>query len=500
MYPVGWPLPIVTPGEYLLPPAPTPQFASPQDQNSNLQYPVLQPLLLYADWIPLSLACNLLDHYFTSSPFAPAYAQSPYVLSFVFQKRLVLDRTTPRQCQPALLASMMCIAAQTIDDSAFTGVSFSRGTFYEEMQRLTEGLVNRTGTLDDVVTYIHLATVGSTGEGNKWWTFASSLAQELKLGHELPSSPFDTRLLEATEVQREERRRVWWLLYITDRHLALCYDRPLRFSDAECESLLQPMDDTEYQNGAIRAARNLEAQSGFYECTGHGIYQYFLTLMRILGEIVHLRHAGTYHQSGDGCGWGDNETREIRHHLEFYEQSLRIKKATEAATAQSTIVTAYGMYLVQIIHLLLAGKWDSVDGDASRWEGSQGLTMATRRTVLASKALGDIIELDAGLALMPFFFGTYILRGSFWVLRLPEPEVPPKISLCEISLRAHQACVVALGSLDSTKQASDIRATFDIEKLTVGSESFVSCAWIDRIIPRLSPVGLLVPDLQPDPL
>jgi hypothetical protein len=219
------------------------------------------------------------------------------------------------------------------------------------------------------------------------------------------------------------------------------------------------MDDTEYQNGAIRTDRSLEAQSGSYECTGHGIYQYFLPLMKILGEIVHLRQAGTPHLSSDGFGWGHNETREIRHHLEFYEQSLHIKKATEAASAQNTIVTAYGIYLVQIFHLLLTGKWDSVDDDESRWGGNQCLAMATRRTLLATKALSDILDLDPGLALMPFFFGLYIVRGSFWVLRLPnepEPEVPPKIPLCEISLRAHQACVVALGSLDSTHQASNL--------------------------------------------
>ena len=45
-----------------------------------------------------------------------------------------------------------------------------------------------------------------------------------------------------TEEHREERRRTWWLLYIMDRHLALCYNRPLALLDAETEDLLLPLD------------------------------------------------------------------------------------------------------------------------------------------------------------------------------------------------------------------------------------------------------------------
>jgi len=34
-----------------------------------------------------------------------------------------------------------------------------------------------------------------------------------------------------------------------DRHLALCYNRPLFLLDIECGGLLQPMDDTLWQAG-----------------------------------------------------------------------------------------------------------------------------------------------------------------------------------------------------------------------------------------------------------
>ena len=120
--------------------------------------------------------------------------------------------------------------------------------------------------------------------GSAW-----SIARELKFGREAPLSPSQHELVDfraessvtktdfesdskdpnhaplqqskgvltdnsrrpsfMTEEEREERRRVWWLLYMMDRHLALCYNRPLALLDRECEGLLQPMDDTPWQSG-----------------------------------------------------------------------------------------------------------------------------------------------------------------------------------------------------------------------------------------------------------
>lgn len=144
----------------------------------------------------------------------------------------------------------------------------------------TDGLSGETGAfgaagiLDDVVTYIHLATVVSASEYKgaslRWWNAAWSLARELKLGRELPPNPASLNRQPAeggndvdadgeadddlphtpgmiTEEEREERRRIWWLCFTMDRHLALCYNRPLFLLDIECDGLLQPMDDTMWQ-------------------------------------------------------------------------------------------------------------------------------------------------------------------------------------------------------------------------------------------------------------
>ena len=112
--------------------------------------------------------------------------------------------------------------------------------------------------LDNVATYIHLAVIVSASEykaaSTRWWNAAWTLARELKLGRESPGavesdnphgddlSADGTSPEQATtranmkeslaanlpgvpnEEEREERRRVWWLLYTIDRHLALCYN------------------------------------------------------------------------------------------------------------------------------------------------------------------------------------------------------------------------------------------------------------------------------------
>lgn len=568
--------------------SPPPQFASHVPQggysHAQLRYPVLEPLVPHlGNIIPLSLACDLIDLYFSSSSSAQMHPMSPYVLGFVFRKRSFLHPTKPRQCQPALLASMLWVAAQTSDAPFLTSVPSARGKICQKLLELTvsllkplihtpseeaspvsspivdgvalgglgvalpgsismdaltgeSGAFGAAGTLDDVVTYIHLATVVSASEYKgaslRWWNAAWSLARELKLGRELPQNAPASRQggsadIEAegngaempsvpgviTEEEREERRRIWWLVYIVDRHLALCYNRPLFLLDIECEGLLQPMDDTDYQNGNFRAytdpnvlgsdpeAAPTRIRGPSFECTGHSIYGYFLPLMTILGEIVDLHHARNHPRFGvafrPSREW-DDQTAEIKRHLEVYEQSLKKfeqrhlslnaqaqaadEKAAEAAgiaTAndlprdmgtpsgrsvnstssrmsesdiQTRIVIAYGTHVMHVLHILLTGKWDPINllDDNDLWISSQDFITATGHAVSAAEAISNILEFDPGLEFMPFFFGIYLLQGSFLLLliadKLQLEASPSVVKACETIIRAHEACVVTLNT------------------------------------------------------
>ncbi|WQF85780.1 hypothetical protein CDEST_10794 [Colletotrichum destructivum] len=555
----------------------------------QLRYPVLHPLLPHlGNLLPISLACDLIDLYFASSSSAQMHPMSPYVLGFVFRKRSFLHPTKPRQCQPALLASILWVAAQTSDAPFLTSVPSARGKICQRLLELTVSLLKplihtpsgdtspvtspaidgvalgglgvalpgsismdaltgesgpfgAAGTLDDVITYIHLATVVSASEYKgaslRWWNAAWSLARELKLGRELPPLPLSMNQPNGhevdgdadgetelggnghpgviTEEEREERRRIWWLTYIVDRHLALCYNRPLFLLDLECAGLLQPMDDTAWQNGEFRptqattdpslgdadSSQPSRVRGPHFECTGHSIFGYFLPLMTILGEIVDLHHARNHPRFGVGFRsareW-DDQAGEITRHLEAYEKSLgrfeqqhltRINMGVDEkgdaanpegaehgpiadigtpsvhsvhtsassnrmteSDIQTKIVMAYGTHVMHVLHILLAGKWDPINliDDNDLWISSQGFITATGHAVSAAEAINNILEFDPGLEFMPFFFGIYLLQGSFLLLliadKLQLEASPSVVKACETIVRAHEACVVTLNT------------------------------------------------------
>ncbi len=270
--------------------APPPINAQPQ-----LRYPVLRPLLPHlGNIVSVSLACELLDLYFASFSSAQMHPMSPYVLGFVYRKRTFLHPTKPRKCTPALLASILWVSAQTCDAAFLTTLPSARGRICHKLLELTVNLLKplihgpqvdetnfantvvngvalgglgvampgtahadalaaeggafgASGALDDVVTYIHLATVVSASEYKgaslRWWNAAWALARELKLGRELPH-PTATdahgeeenraqmpgiRTPVVTEEEREGRRRIWWLVYIVDRHLSYVFHSFLPF-------------------------------------------------------------------------------------------------------------------------------------------------------------------------------------------------------------------------------------------------------------------------------
>jgi hypothetical protein len=577
-----------SPGGWMSLPSPSNQYQSHvphQTFNSTLRYPVLEPLIPHlGNIIPVSLACDLLDLYFASSSSALIHPTSPYILGYVFRKHSILHPTKPRHCSPALLASTLWVVAQTSDAAFLTAPPSSRGRVCHKLLELTVGLLKplihgpapreaspsfsstvingvalgglgvamsgadglagetgtfgAAGTLDDVVTYIHLATVVSASEYKgaslRWWNAAWSMARELKLGRELPrNSPMAGRQPNdivndvdaegeadngvpnlpsmVTEEEREERRRIWWLVYTVDRHLALCYNRPLFLLDIECEGLLQPMDDTLWQAGEFytgdssihitspSGASRIRMRGPNFTCTGHSIFGYFLPLMTILGEIVDLYHAKNHPRFGVGFRsaqeW-DDQTNEIVRQLNAYGESLKdfearnlsnpnpaeesgdqmegiaesIKvdhnigtpsvhsvhtvgsNANLEADIQTRIVVAYGTHVMHVLHILLSGKWDPISllDDNDLWISSQSFINATGHAVSAAEAINNILEYDPGLEFMPFFFGMYLLQGSFLLLliadKLQAEASPSVVKACETIVRAHEACVVTLNT------------------------------------------------------
>ena len=296
--------------------------------------------------------------------------------------------------------------------------------------------------------------------------------------------------VNVTEEDREERRRIWWLLYATDRHLALCYNRPLTLLDKECGGLLQPMNDDLWQSGDFPSASYRQAGPPL-ECAGHSMFGYFLPLMTILGEIVDLQHARTHPKFGIGfssSGEWDNQALEVTRQLDVYGQSLKefearytsslaladndtameashLDHVSPSGRSSSTVgsrvgesivhtkmVVAYGTHIMHVLHILLAGKWDPVNllDDNDLWISSESFISAMGHAVSAAEAAADILEYDPDLSFMPFFFGIYLLQGSFLLLltadKLQGEASPSVVRACETIVRAHEACVVTLNT------------------------------------------------------
>ncbi|EOD43564.1 Xylanolytic transcriptional activator xlnR [Neofusicoccum parvum] len=216
--------------------------------------------------------------------------------------------------------------------------------------------------------------------------------------------------------------------------------------------------------------------------------------MTVLGAIVDLNHARNHPRFGNrfrnGNEW-DHYAAEIAQQLEAYGRSLEEfdKRFTsnlasgndnegtngtengnrDAGTPsahsvnssgsritesiiQTKIVVAYATHLMHTLHILLNGKWDPISllDDNDLWISSQSFVTATGHAVSAAEALSDILEHDPDLSFMPFFFGMYLLQGSFLLLliadKLQGEASPSVVKACETIVRAHEACVVTLNT------------------------------------------------------
>lgn len=97
-------IPMTSPSGMLYPPL---NNASPYDE-SGLKYPVLEPLLPYISSImPVNIACELLEFYFSSTSSTFLHPRSPHVTGVFLRKKSFLRTTKPRQSTPALLASIL---------------------------------------------------------------------------------------------------------------------------------------------------------------------------------------------------------------------------------------------------------------------------------------------------------------------------------------------------------------------------------------------------------
>ncbi|CZR62111.1 uncharacterized protein PAC_12008 [Phialocephala subalpina] len=511
--------------------------ASPSTLYPGCRYSVLHPVLPYIEGIiPVNAACELLDLYFTEPSTSLFECASPYVLAQIFRKRSFLRPDNPRKCKPSLLAAMLWVAAQTSNASTFTISTYARSIICTSLHEACIGLLlpseqqkstwkSKTHTrmkllaqgskvetrcscikdstlstsmsLDDVLTYALLGTVISGGETRRdclqWWAKAWSLGKDLNLNQEqkclcfcleLQTSSGDQQIdfLEGpqefeVEEMKEERRRTWWLLYIADRHLALSYNAPLNILDAECQ-VYQPLDEETWQDldSIIDYGRLPRLYGPVTKIVGVGLFEYFLPLMAILGDIVDIHHRFWHPRFGRGGLY--DAVAQVERGLDVFEDSLKVLEIaaiSDVPTAdpldpssphtgledlhpwatkhsRKKAVIAYSRHLLHVLHVLLHGSWDPISmlDNPSHWITPQSFVKCAKHAVLASSAVSEILQHDPELSFMPYLFGIYLMHGSFILLVFAdqmEMTTSETVSqACETIIRAHEVCVVTLNT------------------------------------------------------
>ncbi|KAI6710449.1 hypothetical protein PZA11_003125 [Diplocarpon coronariae] len=114
-----------------------------------------------------------------------------------------------------------------------------QGGEYLETSRLLMDPWNDAFEIDhaqaSTLVSIFLAEINLKSAAWTWLASAVRISQDIGLHHETGPWPI---------VEGEMRRRVWWGIYVWDRHMSLELGRPLLIDDADCDvSLPAPLDD-----------------------------------------------------------------------------------------------------------------------------------------------------------------------------------------------------------------------------------------------------------------
>ncbi|KAK0385094.1 hypothetical protein NLU13_7572 [Sarocladium strictum] len=498
------------------------QFMHPQ--TTECRYKFLEPVLPFIRKImPAPVACDLLDVYLTDPGSSLFRCASPYILTRIFRKKSILHPTNPRKTSPALLTVMLWAAAQTADIMALN-VPSSRAKVLNELYDLAMALISEkdpdrwrrtqwglaeerhmhlptppavpevtmtsepAGILDDVLAYILLLITVSGGDfksdATKWWSKAQRLALSLKLhredepcaelGMSACSNPLcacrrheDQSSYQAVQEAREERRRVFWLLFSLDRHMALSFNTVISIPDSYCE-VFTPLPEAVWENLDLIPEHELPARvlGPPVLVTGTSFFEFFLPLMAILGDIVEVHHRKQHPR----LGLDDTPAvMAITKLLEDCERSVdrladgnrppplhfaaENAQTRAAELSREQLVRSYSTHILHVLHVLLHGQWDAISmlDDSSDWITSQRFSNCATHAIAASQAVSTILQLDPELTFMPYLFGIYLLQGSFILLLFADrmPQVGQNESVeaaCETIIRAHEVCVVTLNT------------------------------------------------------
>ncbi|KAL3440622.1 fungal-specific transcription factor domain-containing protein [Aspergillus insuetus] len=509
------------------------------DGEATCRYPCLKPILpLLKGTLTPQDACDLLDVFFVSDDMTGTMTSCPYVLSPVIRRKSLLRRSNPRSTSPALLAVILWCVSHTADIEAFQDTTArsraSQRLYFLSMQLLKvrdadnwhrvaggwvlDDDVSRNSTsdvrdfpcaytekpepnVDDVISFVLLACVISRSDFReeclKWWNKAVLLVIKLGFNSEAriaEHTPSSHQMLLAVREEHEERRRAFWLTYTLDRHLALCFNEPLRIHDSDCQ-VLNPLPEWVWQNLDIIPIEGLPPRvcGPSTQISGTGFFEYFLPLMVILGDIIELRSRVQHPRFGSfdepqiissieaalaNCEYNLEILRLVQespdcliHSKTLFSSPISPPPFDDLSdTPQPAfpnkdrieLVIAYCQYMIRVLHILLYGKCDPVSllDDNSGWLASPEFFACTSNAMAAGEIVGRILDMDNDLSFMPYLFGPYLFHGNLTFLVLADRMVqtgqnPSVEETCEVVIQAQE---VSAMTFDTAFQKSFSRA------------------------------------------
>ncbi|KAL5341972.1 hypothetical protein BJX70DRAFT_357481 [Aspergillus crustosus] len=517
------------------------QGASHQHHSHGQKsYPCLEPLLPYLQGIlSPSDAAEMLEIYFNEQRNPIFKAASPYTITHIIQPSSVLHPTAPRPTSSILLLVMLLCVAHTADIKIFDppgarqrivldlyrlaldlmepvdwdnyfrtsdGWQFHpRGGFTDKDGRSSvshaaeSGLIpDFLGSTDVILAVVILTLVISGGhfkaDCQKWLSKAVRLARASGLSMEdralqggSPSQlyPGQTPPREWLIV-KEERRRLFWLIYCLDRHLALSFNAAVNFPEGTF-CVAGPLPEDIWQNLETINLNSIPApQLGPpTRITGYGFFEYFLPLATVLGHIIDFHHIQNHPLLGDTVNNAtihriealiaqrEQDLAELQsqidnplptQHVDLFNPILSYPHSPSAAIdTRKPLVIAYSTHMIHVFYILLHGKWDPISMIEAKddWITSDSFQACASHALSATAAVNQILSLDPELTFMPYLFGIYLLQGSFILLlfvdRMPELGFNKSVEeVCETIIRAHEVSVV---TLDTTFQ-KNIRKVF----------------------------------------
>ncbi|KAJ5802592.1 uncharacterized protein N7503_005042 [Penicillium pulvis] len=496
--------------------------------------------------LSLAEASEMLEIYFNEGSNSLYKSTSPYMLAHILHPSTMLNQPDSRLMSPALLAVVLFCVTQTADMKIFdtpgarerTSVDLYRLSLIllesedpDNYFRTSDGwqfhpqtndsspsdltstpsrqpsgkslLPRQLGSTDIIlaVTILTLAISGGhyKADSLKWkdklvrLVRASGLSmedQDIDLGPVFCGLYNGDATFRRWLISKEERRRLFWLIYSLDRHLALSFNMRLGLPEGTF-CVRTPLPE--------KVWRSLDTADLTYiptcplgpptQISGCGFFEYFLPLATVLGHIIDLHHYRSHPTMGNYVPM--EAVRHIEAMISSREQELAALKSqndelspndpsiqglpqnSTGPPSHSTeefpssnmpnptrsnllLVQIYSTYLLHVFHILLHGKWDPISmiEDKDDWITSESFLKCASHALSATGVVSQILTLDPELLFMPYLFGIYLLQGSFILLLFVDrmPELGPNRSVeevCETIIRAHEVSVV---TLDTTFQ------------------------------------------------